>query len=463
MSVQDAHKVFDEMPQPNVITWNTIITACVHSRQLNEAVRLFSELNKSEISLDAFSYTATLTAVGRLCLLKLGMSIHSQIVKHGLDLVTCVVNCLIDMYGKCGAVEEAANAFNNLVDKDLISCNSVISAAIRSQRIDLAFKYFNSMAYPDTISYNVLINGLVQFGTMEDAIRLFKSIPSTNTCSWNAIITGYVNRNRTQESLDFLKTMQKEGVEMDEYTFSSILSGIAQLSALTWGMLLHCLIMKSGFDSSVVVGTALIDMYSKCGEVDEAELAFESLPSKNIITWNTIISGFAHNGESKKLIQHLEKMKNVNDLKLDEITLLCVLAACAHNQMPLETAYEYFVAIIKENNILPTVEHLTAMIRLMGRNDEVWRAEKMINELGFRSCGPVWKALLGACRACGDMGVAKKAAEKVIELGGDREFAYVVLSNIDAARGRWVEAGEFREKMRSKGIEKETGFSWIEV
>ncbi|KAK9275941.1 hypothetical protein L1049_023216 [Liquidambar formosana] len=193
------------------------------------------------------------------------------------------------------------------------------------------------MPNPDTISYNELINGIAQFGNIEDAIEILSTMPTPNSSSWNSIVTGYVNHDRAREALDFFSEMHSKDVQMDQFTFSSILSGIAGLSALTWGMLIHCCTIKCCLDDSIVVGSALIDMYSKCGQVKNAESIFKSLPKKNLVTWNAMISGFAHNGDSTMVMQLFKQLKMERDLRPDEITFLSLLSAVFTQSNAIET------------------------------------------------------------------------------------------------------------------------------
>ncbi|KAA8521370.1 hypothetical protein F0562_012068 [Nyssa sinensis] len=448
--LNEAHQVFDEMPQPIVVSWNSLISGYVRSGQFRKALAVFLQLDRSEVCADSFSFTAALAACGQLSLLQLGKSVHSKIVRCGVECSIVVANCLIDMYGKCGSVGEAVQVFNEMIDKDIISWNSVIAASARNRRLEQAASFLHQMPNPDTISYNELINGIAHFGYIKDAIRILFNMPNPNSSSWNSIITGYVNRDEAREALGFFCKMHSEGVEINQFTLSSLLSGIAVLSALTWGMLIHCHTIKCGLDKSVVVGSALIDMYCKCGQVKNAELMFQSLPRRNLVTWNAMISGYAHNGNSTKVVELFEQLKLVKDMEPDGITFLNVLLACWHNRMPVETAIQYFGSMMADYGIDPTAEHCSCLIRHMGRKGEVWRAEKMIYELGFGSCGLVWRALLGACATCRNLEVAEVAALKLIELEGDNDYVYVMMSNIYACYGKWGDASAARELMRER-------------
>ncbi|KAL8196183.1 hypothetical protein R6Q57_025183 [Mikania cordata] len=460
--MKDAHKLFDEIPEPGLVAWNSLISGYVHSGKFYQALGLFLQLERSSVCSDSYSYTTVLSVCGQLNFLPLGKSVHSMIIKSGVECSTFISNCLIDMYGKCELVEDAIKIFKKMWLKDTISWNSVIAACTRNQRIDQALRFLNQMPDPDTISYNEIITGIASFGNMQQAIVVLSTMPNPNSSSYNTILTGYVNHNDPKNALQFFNQMHLNGVKMDEFTFSSILSGVARVGAHKSGALIHCCVMKLGFDESVVIGSALIDMYSKCGQVNAAKFMFESLPDKNLVTYNAIISGFAHNGNSAKVIELFEQLKHTKDLQPDEITFLNVLSACWRSKTPLEVATQYFESMIHDYKIDPTVEHCSCIIRSMGHEGEVCQAEDMINQLGFESCGGVWRALIAACAVCGDLKVAKTAAKKVIDLEGDSEFVYVMMSNIYARFGKWEDAGATRNIMRHKKVSKEAGFSWIE-
>ncbi|XP_022732458.1 putative pentatricopeptide repeat-containing protein At5g47460 [Durio zibethinus] len=459
----EAGKMFVEIPQPSVISWNSLISCYVQSGQFRKALGLFIDLQRSEICGNEYSFTVALAACGQLGFLHLGKSIHSNILKFGLECGIVVGNCLIDTYGKCGALDDAFLVFDGMIDKDIISWNSVLAACARNGKLEQAFDVWRQMPIRDTISYNELISGIAQFGNMDDAIGILFNMPNANSSSWTSIMTGYVNRNQAWEALQFFSKMHCNDVEMDEFSFSIILSGIAGLSALTWGMLTHCCTIKCGLDASIVVGSALIDMYSKCGLVKNAESMFQSLPKKNLVTWNAMMSGYAHNGDSMKVIQLFEQLKTEKDLKPDWVTFLNVLAAGSHNEIPLQEMYQHFESMINDYGIKPTVEHCCSMIRLMGQGGEIWRAARMIYELGFGSRGVVWKALLGACGVCKDLKVAMIAAAKIIELEGYNDYVYVMMSNIFAHYQKWTEVSLMRRLMTNKRVIKEAGCSWIEM
>ncbi|XP_038905285.1 putative pentatricopeptide repeat-containing protein At5g47460 [Benincasa hispida] len=460
-SFDSAHKVFDEMPQPSLVSWNSLISGFVHCGQFRKALSLFIQLDGSENLVDSYSLSTALSASSQLGWLKLGQSIHSKVVKLGVADNTIVANCLIDMYGKCESFEEAVKVFNEIIDKDVISWNSVIAASARNGRLEQASRYLRQMPQPDTISYNELINGYAQFGEIEVAVEILSKMDSPNSSSWNAVLTGYVDRDEAWKALSFFTKMHLWDVGMDQFTFSSILSGVAGLSALKWGLAIHCCITKCGLGKSTVVGSALIDMYSKCGHVNYAEMIFQSLPKKNLVSWNAMISGLAHNGKTMEVIHLFEKLKKMKDVKPDNITFLNILLSCSDNQLPLEATMQYFKSMVEDYGIKPTIEHCCTMVRLMGQRGDVYRSKRLIHELGFDTSGSVWRAFLGVCGASRDLKLAKVAAAKVTVLGAADDYVHVMMSNICASHGKWRDVKLIRELMRKNGVRKETGYSWL--
>ncbi|KAK9142990.1 hypothetical protein Syun_012390 [Stephania yunnanensis] len=461
----EAQKVFDEITSRNIVAWNSLICGYIQSGQFLEAMSLVVELERSDMRADSFTINAALTACAQQCLLDFGQAIHSRIVKVGLNRNVVVLNCLIHMYGKCGCVDEGVEVFNEITHKDLVSWNSVIGASAANGRLAESFNFLNQMPCPDTISYNEVIHGITQFGNMEDAVRLMSQMPNPPPASWNSVITGYIIQDRVVEALEFFAKMRLEGVEQDEFTHSTILKGVSSSSALTWGRVVHSSAIKSGLDTSVICGSALVDMYSKCGEISSAELVFHSLPKKNLVSWNTMLAGYAHNGKASEVIRLFEQLKTVPGLTPDDLTFLCVLSVCAQGNAgeKLQLGSQYFKTMTKEYKIKPTVEHCTCMIGILGRRGEAWRAKEMIRELGYWTFGSVWKALLSACCWNGDVKGAEATTAKVIELDREDELVYVQLSNLYAYHGRWRDVSNVRRLMKDRRLLKEPGCSWLEM
>ena len=464
-SLEDAHRLFDEMPDPDVISWNSLVSGYVQSGRLQEGLCLFLDLERSNVFPNEFSFTAALAACARLKISWLGACIHSKIVKLGMEKGNVVVgNCLIDMYGKCGSMDDAVLVFRHMEEKDTVSWNAIVASCSRNRKLELGLWFFHQMPNPDTVTYNELIDAFVKSEDFNSAFQILSCMPNPNSSSWNTILTGYVNSEQSREATQFFTKMHSYGVRLDEYSLSIVLAAIAALAVVPWGRVIHSCGLKLGLDSRVVVASALIDMYSKCGMLKQAELMFWTMPRKNLIAWNAMIYGYARNGDSTEAIKLFSQLKQERFLKPDGITFLNLLAVCSHCEVPMELTLGYFEMMVNEYGIKPRVEHCCSLIRAMARRGDIWQAKKVIQEFGFGFDGVAWRALLGACSAGKDLKAAKAVAGKIVVLGevDEDEYVYIVMSNLYAYHEIWREVSQIRKIMREKGVEKEVGSSWIQ-
>ena len=260
----------------------------------------------------------------------------------------------------------------------------------------------------------------------------------------------HIDSEQSREATEFFTTMHLSGVRLDEYSLSIVLAAIAALAVVPWGSLIHSCALKLGLDSRVVVASALIDMYSKCGMLKQAELMFWTMPRKNLIAWNAMISGYARTDDSTEAIKLFSRLKQERFLKPDRITFLNLLAVCSHCDVPLELTLGYLEMMINEYGIRPSVEHCCSLIRAMAQRGEIWQAKMVIQEFGFGFDGVAWRALLGACSAGKDLRAAKAVAAKMVVLGGvdEDEYGYIVMSNFYAYHERWREVSHIRKIMK---------------
>ncbi|KAF6987512.1 hypothetical protein CFC21_005148 [Triticum aestivum] len=256
--------------------------------------------------------------------------------------------------------------------------------------------------------------------------------------------------------------MRSYDVHSDEATFASILKACSEMTALNDGKEIHGLIIKSGFNSYETSTSALIDMYSKCGDITSSFEAFKQLENKQgIMLWNSMIVGFAKNGYADEVLLLFQKMQE-SQIKPDEVTFLGVLIACAHAGL-ISVGRHYFNYMNKVCGLVPRVDHYACFIDLLGRGGLLEEAEEVINQLPFRPDGVIWATYLAACRMHKDEERGKVAAKKLAELEPENSSTYVLLSSLHAAAGKFGEAKIAREAMRENGITKIPGCSWVTV
>jgi len=285
---------------------------------------------------------------------------------------------------------------------------------------------------------------------------VFDGLEGRNWVSWTAMLGVYCHNGESESVLGLVR----EWAVVDVYSFGTIIRACSALAAVRQGKEVHCQYVRKGGWRDVVVESALVDMYAKCGSVDFAYRLFSRMEVRNLITWNSMIGGFAQNGRGQEGLELFEEMVK-EGVRPDGISFVNVLFACSHNGL-VDRGRRYFDLMKREYGIRPGVVHYTCMIDLLGRAELIEEAERLLEGADCRFDHSVWSVLLGACTKCSDYITAERVAKKMIQLEPDFHLSYVLLSNVYRAVGRWNEALEIRRLMEERGVKKMPGTSWIE-
>jgi pentatricopeptide repeat protein len=296
---------------------------------------------------------------------------------------------------------------------------------------------------------------------MDKALQIFEEMGEKNIVSWNSLITGYVQNGLYLDALKSIVIMGQEGKRPDQSTFSCGLSACANLAALQVGKQLHHLVVKSGYVDDLFVSNALITMYAKCGKVVTANLVFEDINHGDIVSWNSLISGYALNGHGNEAVELFEEML-IEGVNPDQVTFVGLLSACSHSGL-VDWGLKLFKSMTEVHLIEPLAEHYACMVDLLGRAGRLEEAFEMVRDMKITTTARIWGALLGASRIHRNLKFANYATEKLLELEPDKASNYVLLSKMHAEAGRWDEVERVRVLMKESDMEKQPGCSWIEV
>lgn len=425
-----ACNVFDESCVRNLVSWNSLINGFVRSGFPREAIRLFRDMQLERVEPDEVTMIGMVSACAQLEDLNLGREIHWYISEIGLTLTVPLANALMDMYVKCGKLEAAEEIFDGMVNKTVVSCTTMIV-------------------------------GYAKFGFLDIARKIFDDLPEKYVVPWNAIIGGYVQAKRSKEALALFHEMQATGIKPDAVTTVHCLSACSQLGALDDGIWIHRFIEKENFNLNVVLGTALVDMYAKCGNIAKALQVFHEMPERNSLTYTAIIGGLALHGKALDAISYFSEMIGVG-LMPDEITFLGILSACCHGGL-VDEGRKYFAQMSSIFRLSPKLKHYSCMVDLLGRSGLLEEAEQLIRSMPMAADVVVWGALFFACRLHGNVSIGERAAMKLLELDPQDSGIYVLLANMYRDSNMWEEAGKVRKMMEERGVEKTPGCSSIEV
>ncbi|GKC31618.1 pentatricopeptide repeat-containing protein [Tanacetum coccineum] len=317
-------------------------------------------------------------------------------------------------------------------------------------------------ALGNVVVWNVMVDGYVRVGEIGKARMLFDEMVERSVVSWNSMVSGYAQNGFYMEALELFREMQMEGDVTPNYvSLMSVLPAISGLGALEIGKWVHFFAVRNGIKIDPMLGSALIDMYSKCGSIEEALQLFESLSQKNVITWNSIITGLAIHGRAKDALDHFTKMQE-SGISPNDVTYISVLTACSHAGL-LYKGMSIFDQMFQTDGLKPRIEHYGCMVDLLGRAGQLQEAENLLLKMPGEPDDVVLKALLGACKKHGNIEIGERVAKRLLEIDPQDGAPYVALSNMYASLANWDGVTETRLKMKENDVKKDPGCSWIEV
>ncbi|XP_077223220.1 pentatricopeptide repeat-containing protein At2g20540-like isoform X2 [Tasmannia lanceolata] len=459
-----ARLIFDDLiNSANVFLWTAMITA--YSKQQSqatvEAILIYKMMHQRGIQPNSFTLSSVLKACSFLSSRQEGNQIHVHATKLGLESDVYVQTTLMDMYAKFGCIQAATSLFEMISDRNIVVCNSMIVSYTKAGNIKAAREIFDKMVERDSISWTAMISGYTNRGNMQVAQQLFNQMSNRDVTSWNALITGYSHSGQWHEALELFDKMQSENVKPSQVTIAVVISVCGQIGALEKAKQMHDYLEKNGMEMNVHVFNSLIDMYAKCGSIDEAYSVFCMMPVKDTVSYNAMIMGFATHGNGKQALKLFSDLQT-GGITPDGVTFLGVLTACSHAGL-LDCGRQYFNCMTRDYAIEPMVDHYACMVDLLGRAGFVVEAYELVKTMTFEPHAGVWGALLNACRTYCNVEIGEIAARKLFLIEPDNPGNYVLLSNIYARAHMWDDVAKVRRRMRGSRVAKTAGCSWIEV
>ncbi|KAI5000757.1 hypothetical protein ZWY2020_010716 [Hordeum vulgare] len=501
-AIDKACRVFQLLCTRDRVSWNTIISVLDQTGYCEGAMMNYCMMRQGCISPSNFSAISGLSSCASLRLFSAGQQVHCDAVKWGLDLDTSVSNALVKMYGECGARSECWQVFNSMAEHDIVSWNSIMGVMTNlrapiAESLEVFSKMMRSGLAPNKVTFvnllatlspssvlelekqvhavvlkhgaiedtavdNALMSCYGKSGDMDSCEQLFSEISGRrDAVSWNSMISGYIYNGHLQEAIDCVWLMMHSDQVMDCCTFSIVLNACASVAALERGMEMHAFGIRSQLESDVVVESALVDMYSKCGRIDYASKVFNSMSQKNEFSWNSMISGYARHGLGRKALEIFEEMQQ-SGANPDHVTFVSVLSACSHAGL-VDRGLEYF-EMMEDHGILPQIEHYSCIIDLLGRAGNLIKIREYIRRMPMKPNTLIWRTVLVACRQSKErdkIDLGREASRMLLELEPQNPVNYVLASNFYAATGMWEDTAKTRAVMGGASVKKEAGRSWV--
>ncbi|XP_021760334.1 pentatricopeptide repeat-containing protein At4g01030, mitochondrial-like [Chenopodium quinoa] len=472
-SFDDAMELFHRMEfhnvEPDIVTWNSLLSSHLQHGLYHQVLNILRNMLVAKLQPNSSSITPAIQAINELNWIKLGKEMHCYVLKNGFHCDLYVQTTLLNMYVKNGELIKARAFFDLMKTWNIVAWNSLISGYSSNGLFDDAVRLLNQMEEedinPDIMTLNSLLSGYSLNGRIEDALAVVEKMEilgmEPNVVSWTALISGCSQNGKYKDSLSFFKKMVEEGINPNASTISSLLQASAGMSCLQKGKEIHSWCLRNRFDEDVLVATALMQMYIKSGSLQSASEIFRWMKNKTIATWNCMIMGYAAYNHGEEGIMLFKEMRDLG-IHPDAITFTALLSCCKNSGL-LDEGWKYFDSMKAEYCIVPTIEHYSCMVDLLGRAGYLDEAWDFIKTMPVEPDASVWGSLLQSCRVHNNLKLGKIAAKNLFELEPKNSANYVILMNLYTISSRWEDVDRVREEMTAQGLKIQFGWSWIEI
>ncbi|KAK6115279.1 hypothetical protein DH2020_007548 [Rehmannia glutinosa] len=502
-------KLFNKyVDKTNVFSWNSIIAELARGGDSVEALKAFSSMRKSALKPNRSTFPCAIKSCSALCDLSSGKQAHQQAFVFGYVSDLFISSALIDMYSKCGQLDDARNLFDEIPQRNVVSWTSMINGYVQNGCAREALLLFKEQLVEESewgmdeegcvdgvtmVSIlaacsrvceknvtrgvhgfvikrgldevlgvgNTLIDAYAKCGVVEFSSKVFDEMNEKDLITWNSMIAVCAQHGLAEEAIGVFRAMVMNAEEYNAVTLSAVLLACAHSGALRIGRGIHVQVLKMNLEKNVFVGTSIIDMYCKCGRVNMAREAFDRMDEKNVKSWSAMIAGYGMHGQAREALEVLSDMIQAG-IKPNSISFVSVLSACCHAGL-VDEGWHWFCAMQHRFNIKPSVEHYGCMVDLLGRAGYLKKAYNLILEMKVRPDFVIWCSLLASCRIHKNVELGEISARKLLELDPDNSGYYTLLSNIYADAGRWEDVKKMRIFMKNHGVVKCPGFSLVEL
>lgn len=493
---EEASKVFQKLVVQDVVSWSAMIAAHSQHGNSEDAVQLFQQMQLEGVVPNLITVVSVLDSCA---VLDEGKRIHAYIVGCRFASDMAVGNALLKMYGNCGDLLSVRKLLDQLMQRNVVSWTEMIKVCLEQGQGKDAIKHYGQMLMECVIPDNIAAVGMLDACSSQEALSQGKQMHScivgnaneidTAVCialvnfygkcccldearrilfemskqdvvTWSSLIKAYAEHRQVKEAFQLFEEMEGVGVMPDRVCLISILDICACHAALCEGKQMHNRIADMGLELDLVVGTALVTMYSKCGSLEDAERTFDRMPEQNAVSWNAIIGAHAQHGQVKQSLNLFQQMQ-LGGFAPDSVTFHIILSACRYAGL-LDEGCRFFLSMCQDHDFRPTVDHFNCMVDLVARAGLLDEGEGLIKSMPFNPNGTSWMTLLGACNKHLDVNRGTYAAEHVFKLDSRYASPYVLLSNIYAAAHMWDNVVKVRKSLEERHVMQHLDESFVE-
>ncbi|XP_073037876.1 pentatricopeptide repeat-containing protein At5g39350-like [Primulina eburnea] len=488
--------IFDRMALKSVVSWNTMISGCVDKGEPERSLLLLHHMRLQGVEFDLVSLISILSYCNEFQNLILGSAIHNYAIRTGFADDISLANSLVTMYINCGQLGAGRLLFNDMPNKSVVSWNAILTGyRYHNSPKETLESFIHMIKKGHRPNYVTLLNVLPacctnlegksihayilrlqipletnlltsliimygKFGIFASCLALFHEGEKGSISSWNTVLSAYLLSKNARGAVAFFRDLLRNNIEPDNVTILNLISACRHLQNLHISNSILAFVVQKGFDKDVAISNALIDLFGKCGSIPSAKKLFDLLPQKDTKSWNIMINVYGLNGDGESALSLYSQMRLLG-LKLDKVTYMGILSACSHSGL-VQQGRMVFNCMIQDG-VLPCMEHYACILDLLGRKGYLKEARDIVQNLLCKPSESVFKSLLGACLSHGNYELGEEFGRLLLETNLKDPGAYVILHNIYAASGKWLDADNVRLTMEQNQFHKPLGFSLIDV
>ncbi|XVE73477.1 hypothetical protein DITRI_Ditri11bG0121000 [Diplodiscus trichospermus] len=460
---EHGHDLFDEMTLKSPVSWNTFFSGLSKSQNPEEVYKCFLEMVRFGLKPNEYTISVLLSVVSGTKFKLLVPQIHALVVALGLNMSMFVGSALMKCYAQAGDVQGLGRVFDEILVKNVACWNALISGYMEVGHFKQARRVFDKMPERDIVSWTSLINGYIRNKWVNKARSMFNKMSEKNVVAWTVMLNGYVQSERFREALKLFILMLRSDTRPNQFTFSTVLDACAGCSYLITGQQVHSSILKFGIPEDLILSASLVDMYAKCGDIDAAVCIFESMPKKNLVSWNSLVGGYARQGLGRRALEEFDRMID-GGVKPNQVTIFNVLLACRDSGL-VEEGEKHFNSMDQKYGIQAGLEHYACMVEIYGKAGQLDKVEKLIKGMFSELDVVVWGAFVRAFYLHSGLEPCESAAEGILKLKMDFPAVYSAFRKIHGKTGTSSSEIEFKplkNMKKRRNIAKQKGLSGVE-
>eukprot|EP00250_Pteridium_aquilinum_P011428 c20062_g1_i2 orf=234-2144(+) len=452
-----AQEVFSELHVQDIVSWNALIAIYAQQSHGEAAIQIFKQMQLERVQPNRVTLLSVLDACASQSAGFLGKGIHNYIIGAGYDLDVVLGTSLVNMYGSCVSLEDAWHVLNSMPERNIVSWNAMMAVCVHKGDAHMVLQLFEHVQqdgmFPDNVTFLNVSDACAIVPDLAKGKQIHARLVATDFDLDVILGSSLINMYGACSDLRGARLVFDRMTEHNTITFTNLLSVCADLGALAEGKWLHAFILEKEVEMDVIINTALVNMYGKCGMLDIAWNIFLNMPERNTMSWNAMIAAYTQQGQGKRAIEVFDVMRQSGIIP-DETTFVSVFCACSHTGLVYEGCC-FFLLMLRVYGIGPIVDHYNCLLDMLGRAGRLDEAEIIIKNMPLWPTRVSWSTLLGACQNQVDVERGAMVANHIFGLNPKNSTVYVTLANMYAAAGPEDDAASVLCSITEKGSDKQ--------